>query len=359
MKIVFTIQHLGSGGAEKVASLVCNYLAREGNDVTIILTSYYLLGVFYELEKNIKVISLYDHLNVGSSKIKKAKVLKTIISEINPDVVISFLSHVIALTYSSIKHLKTKFVVSERNDPSSYPKNKILRILRNKAFKHADGHVYQTEFAKRYYSRINDEGVVISNPVTLSCNEKWSDTIQKKKEIIMCGSKKPEKNRVMAYKAFSLFSKKHNDYVLRIFGESTKNEDEDILKELGISDNVVFEGKNHNWHKEAINSKMFILTSDFEGMPNSLLEALSLQIPCISTDCPIGGPKELTASGEKGVLVKVGDFQELADKMCLLAESTELCNKLSSANNDTFENYSIENIGKLWSNYLKKVINNG
>lgn len=359
MKILFTIQHLGSGGAEKVMTLLSNAFVKNGCDVTIVLTSRYDKGVFYPLHKTIKVIELGNTIGKTKSKIGKIKCLKQIILNENPDFVISFLSHVIALTYEAIKHTHIKFIVSERNDPYSFPKNKILRLLKNRAFKKADGHVYQTRDAKKYYKKINPEGVVIPNPVELNCSNNWLTCSEKRNEITMVGSKKPEKNRLMAYNAFALFAKKYPDYVLNIYGETTEDTDKIILENLGIKEHVKFMGKDENWHSKAIMSKAFILTSDFEGMPNSLLEAAALQIPCISTDCPIGGPREILNDGKNGILVKVGDYQEMAGRLIQLIGSSEMQNFLANSNKEKRLEYSTDRIANQWLSYLNVVKKNG
>lgn len=355
MKILFTIQHLGSGGAEKVLSLLSNEFVKKGCSVSIVLTSRYNEGIFYSLNENISVIQLTDKVGNSKSKIKKIRCLKQIILQEKPDFVVSFLSHVITLTYVAIRNTHIKFIVSERNNPFSFPKNKLLRFFKNKAFEKADGHVYQTTDAQQYYKEINAEGVVIPNPVELTCNDNWLSCLEKHNEITMVGSKKEEKNRLMAYKAFSIFVDKHPDYILKIYGETTEMTDESVLLDLGIKDRVVFVGKDDDWHSKAIKSRAFILTSDFEGMPNSLLEASALLIPCISTDCPVGGPREILDNGNKGALVKVGDYQELADKLSWLIDSKETQICFARANKNKRAEYSASKIADQWLNYFKKV----
>ena len=100
---------------------------------------------------------------------------------------------------------------------------------------------------------------------------------------------------------------------------------------------------------------MFILTSDFEGMPNALLEACALQIPCISTDCPCG-PKDILEGGEKGILVNVGDYKELANQMAKLADDKKLRNNLSSKNKETGLKYSPELISDMWIDFIKSLL---
>ena len=356
MRILFTIGNLDSGGAEKVVATLANSFANQGHDVGILLVSTNSKETFYKLDERIDVIPLLG--NEGKLSIsKKTKLLAKKIETFEPDAVVSFLNYVVFYTHFALKKIKKniKFVVSERNNPKAVPESWVLRKLRNHIFKKADGCVFQTEEAQSYFKKIK-KGSVIPNPVFLNNKTTFNyENNERSKTILMVGSDKPEKNRSMAFKAFALFHQNHPDHDLVIVGSESNENEINLIKELGIESSVKFVGKSNEWHEQYSSSEMFILTSDFEGMPNALLEACALQIPCISTDCPSGGPREILNNGEDGILVNVNDHQTLANEMAKLADSKELRNELSNKNKEKGLEYSPNLIADKWIDFIKSL----
>lgn len=357
MRILFTIGNLDAGGAEKVVATLANAFVKQGHNVGVLFVSSSNKDSFYKLNDKVEIIPLLEEgkkLSIG----KKTKLLANKIKDFKPDVVSAFLNYVIFYTYYALKKIRKsniKFIVSERNNPRAVPESFLLRKLRNHIFKKADGCVFQTEEAKAYFKGIKNSSV-ISNPVFLTTDNKFDYLNRERNQtILMVGSDKPEKNRTMAFKAFAQFSKEHPNHKLVIVGASSNEKEMALLKELNISENVIFAGKSNDWHEKYSSSEMFILTSDFEGMPNALLEACVLQIPCVSTNCPCG-PKDILENGEKGILVNVGDYQELSNQMKKLADSKDLRNKLSDKNKETGLKYSPELISNKWIDFIKSLL---
>lgn len=357
MKILFTIGNLDSGGSEKVVATLANSFVDQGHIVGVLLVSSYTESAFYHLDERISIIPLLENSEKLSIS-KKTRLLAKKIEMFEPDVVVSFLNYVVFYTYCALKKVKKniKLVVSERNNPKAVPESWILKKFRNHIFKKADGCVFQTEQAESYFKNIK-KGTVISNPVFLTNNTYFDyESNERNKNILMVGSDKPEKNRSMAFKAFASFHKNHFEHELHIVGSESNEKELNLLKELGIERSVRFIGKSNLWHEKYISSEMFILTSDFEGMPNALLEACALQIPCISTDCPSGGPRKILNDGKDGILVNVKDFEALAKEMSKLADSKELRNQLSRKNKEKRLQYSPDLIANKWINFIKSLL---
>ena len=138
-----------------------------------------------------------------------------------------------------------------------------------------------------------------------------------------------QKNYPLLLEAFQEFSKKHGDYVLEIYGKGPLEQKvRDQINHLALEDRVVMKGFCANVHEAIREAAFFVMSSDFEGMPNALMEAMALGMPCICTDCPCGGPRMLIRDGENGLLVGVGQTDELAQAMCRLAEEPELAEEL-------------------------------
>ncbi|MXP74782.1 glycosyltransferase [Lachnospiraceae bacterium WCA-9-b2] len=99
-------------------------------------------------------------------------------------------------------------------------------------------------------------------------------------------------------------------------------------------------------------SAIFVMTSNFEGMPNALLEAMALGLPCISTDCPCGGPRSLIETGKNGLLIPVGDIEALEKALRVLLKSPDFADSLGREATLIRGKLDIENIGRQWLEYM-------
>ena len=291
MKIVFVCDTMGAGGAERVISTLSNQFVKKGHEVSIIILSRLADSSFYQLDKKIEQRFLTKGLKKDIGFFKKAKLLRKNILETSPDIVISFLSYVCIYTWWALKNTNVPYIVSERNDPNH--RGIFKQLLLNKAFKNAAGCVFQTVDAESWYKNIiKNNTAVIYNPVNLEFVP--SEISERKKQILYVGRFSEQKNCLMLIDAFKIFSDKHPDYVLKMYGGGSQ---EDLIrsriKEVGLDDRIQIHSSSKTWQKDECNSSIFVLPSLFEGMPNVLAEALCLGIPSVSTNCTIGGPKEL------------------------------------------------------------------
>ena len=352
-KMIFTCDTMSSGGAEKVISTLANEFIKLGIEVSIIgVGDRELPKSFYKLDDGVKYITFAN----GSGKRVRAlgrifKLRKTIKKE-KPDIVISFLPNANIYTCISLIGTGIPYIVSERNDPKTDPKGKITRILKKYSFTHSDGAVFQTNEAKNYYpKKVKNNSVIIPNPLDLKYIPTHT-TYTREKVILAVGRLTPQKNYNLLLDAFAKFHKEYRqDYILRIYGEGPlKDELLEYAKSLGINDSVEFMGSDTEWHKKEYRDALFVLSSDYEGMPNALLEAMALGIPCISTDCPCGGPRELIDDGYNGYLVPVGDVDELANKMIEVVKHNQY--ELYEHTRDMVDYYNSTNISQMWVNYI-------
>lgn len=348
MNIMFSTGCLKKGGAERVISNLANYFIKH-NNVSIVTT---VKGEqYYELDKNINVYTLDGDYNISNfliKNIKRIRNLKRIIKEIKPDIVVSFLPEPsYRLLFLKIFNRKLKVIVSVRNDPKIEYKSKINKLLMNFLYPKADGFVFQTSEAKNYFSKkIKNKSIIIPNPV----NEKFLCKLflgERKKTIVTVGRLEQQKNHALLIDSFSKIANKYKDYKLIIYGEgSLRAKLEDQIKKLKLKNRVILAGQVDEINKIIYKSGMFVLSSDYEGMPNCLLEAMALGIPSISTDCPCGGPREIIDNDINGILVPINDSIEMAKAI----------EKIIS-NNDLSLNYSRESNKKISSNFNPKIIN--
>lgn len=238
--------------------------------------------------------------------------------------------------------MKRPIMVAERNSPDSCN----VKALRNWAYRRAGRITFQTQDGISYFPKeIAGKAVVIPNPVDADMPKPYTGS--RSHRIVTAGRLHKQKNHALLLEAFADFAKKFPDYELHIYGEG---ELEGRLKEqaarLQIASRVVWHGFCPDVREEIKDAAMFVLSSDYEGISNSMLEALSMGIPTISTDCPIGGARIYITPEESGLLVPVGDKAAMSEAMCRIASDGELAERLSAGAVQIREKYSVERIAE-------------
>ena len=349
MNIIFTIDSMYSGGAERVVSSLSNEFTLLGHKVTIIMVSNDKNYSFYQLNSGIKLVALLKDIVKRPKFFSRVKLLKRAILNEKPDVVISFLPHVIIYTSYALSKLNIPFFVSERNDPNKY--SYFYKALIKNAFQKADGCIFQTKDAMNWYGdRIKNKSKIIFNPINLTYYPSFI-TSDRNKIVFSVGRLVSQKNFKLLIDAFELFNKQLNGYSLRIYGDGPlKDELNAYIKNKNLTSKVLLMGNSKTWHKDEYMSSLFVLSSDYEGMPNALMEAMALKIPCISTNCPVGGPKELINNGVNGYLTSTNNASALAETMIKAINEP----KIETTYKDK---YSIETIAKQWLELIECLIN--
>ena len=357
MRICFCVDSMGSGGAERVVANLANYFSSTYKyDVSIIIVSGREKNSFYQLNDEVSLYAICENEPKKVKAFQRIKRLKRAILEIKPDLVISFLPHISIYSHFALRRTRIPHIVSERNDPTQFPKSKVAKLLRNYVFKRASAVVCQTNMAKAYFSKkIQNKTTIIFNPVSdyveYHAYEKYDKT------IIATGRLEPQKNYYCLLDGFNLFKKEHPDFALRIYGSGGLKDN--LCEYIGKNNilGVCFEGNSNTWISDNKACFAYVLSSDFEGMPNSLLEALCAGIPCISTDCRVGGPKELIRNGENGFLIKCKDPYAIYKVLNMLYADSALRKKITLANLNLKSKFSLENICKKWNEVFERVLN--
>lgn len=324
MKCLFVASSMNFGGAERVMSILSNAWCNKNCEVKILLTSTSAESK-YELNKNVELLSCYNL--VKKAKIPHVIIVKSIRSlckEWSPDVVISFYNDIAALTALAITGYHTPLIYSERNDPNRVNQRIIDKIYRKIVEYKADRFVFQTTGAQKCYpKKVQERSVVILNPLDMT-GFPTHDFTAEKKEIVTVGRLEPQKNQKLLIEAFSKIANDFSDYNLIIYGEgSLRPELEQFIQSKGLQDRVMLPGSQNNIQKYIKDAALFVLSSDYEGIPNALIEAMAIGLPCISTDCSPGGARELIKDGENGVIVECGNSGILAKKMVSLLKNRE------------------------------------
>lgn len=349
MKIFMLMRFLNFSGASKMFLWVANTLSSAGHDVTVYVFSN---NVTHKPETGISFIN--ENL-ANKGIIGKIHSVRNIIKKVDADVSISFLLDANVYNTFACLGLKTKSVICERNDPFKphYYKLKFWKPF----FRFADGGVFQLKKVAEYYSNIKGKTAVIPNPAVITSKVVLRPFEEREKNIVTLGRIAIEQKRNdLQIKAFALFHKKHPNYKLIIYGRSINGDDlklQELIKEEGLTESVCMPGVIDNVQETIKNSQIYLLTSDYEGIPNTLMEAMAIGLPCISTDCRPGGASLLIKNEFNGLLVPCGDSKQMADKLCWLAEHPHEADSIGRNAKNIVKDLSGEKIKSLWIKFLK------
>ena len=351
-KVLIVIDTLYGGGAERVACRIANALSVD-NEVVIYTRS---TPDRYQIAENIKVLNLtyppflFSYCRRGASLLVPIrywyliKMLKDLKQKEKPDVTLSML--IISNIMNAFSKGPGIKVLSERNNPAK--KNAAYRRWSNLCFRRADRVVFQTETIRNHYSSsIRKKGVVVPNPVLVDCQATGGS-----KRIVTMGRLHPQKNHAMLIKAFALFSKKHPEHTLHIYGKNNgeaKNLNP-LIESLSLTDKVFIEGFKNPVHSFIADAEQFVLSSDYEGTPNALLEALMMGFPCITT--AFEGTRELLGEDAPCLVTPVGDEVAFAEAMARLADDSVLRETLSTRAVRFAQDFSMEKIMPKWRDVL-------
>lgn len=351
MRIAIVNGSIRHGGAEHFTVTMANTWIKEFPEEVYLITGKEKEGE-YSLESGVHRVCALREGNSLSGLLQNAKTVSKLSNENNIDVVIGIGIYANICVCLSKIATKAKIIISERNDPkhdSISWKSKFLRWL---LFRRADGVVFQTKGAQNFYSKkIQKKSVVIHNPIVENLPYRTGDG---NKELVAVGRLESQKNYPNLLRAFSSVHAKYPEYVLRIFGQGSKERElKQLAIDLGIINAVKFEGFCLNVHDQIRNSDIYIMASDFEGMPNSLMEAMAMGFPVITTDCPSGGPKELIQNGVNGLLVPIKNSKCLADQIIYLIENPKIKKRLAKNALTIRESHSSEMILNQWMNFMR------
>lgn len=352
VKAIFVLPNLNAGGAERVVTLLSRELVALGLAVDIAL----MLDeeVQYEVPNGVQLVKLNTR---AMPRKKRLNVMRKYFSQEkkrNPQlVVLPFHDSCLKNVLMAVFGLNIRVVASERNNPYIKGSSGISRLKANVPYALASACVFQTPDARAYYAPvIQKKGFIIANPLQLNESLVWSG--EEEKSIVSVGRLEPQKNHSMLIEAFEMLHREYPEYILDVYGEgSLRAELQAKIQEKGLQNAVYLRGYSKEVQRRVSEAALFVLSSDYEGMSNALIEALAIGVPSVSTDHPIGGARWLIQDGVNGLLTPVADAQALYLAMKHLLENSDVAKQMSEEGKKLREKLSACNIAREWLQMIK------
>lgn len=357
MNITFFISRTYGGGAERVTCCLASYLAQKGHKVEILTMSESEKS--YPLDPAVTVTPLLKDAEkkngLYNNVLRTLRLRRYLRRRGDIDHYVVMLPRTTLMLLMLRKKSGAKITASERADPATYPP-KLIKQLRRYA-KRADGFVFQTRNAMDWYGAAvnNCQTEVIPNAINpeFICPPYCG---VRKNRVVAAGRLCKQKNFALLICAFHEIADRFPDVSLSIFGEGEEHENlERLIGSLRLKGRVILEGHTDQMARELEQSILFVLSSDFEGMPNVLMEAMALGLPCISTDCPCGGPHDLIQDGVNGLLVPVKDVTEMAAAMERVLSDHKMAKDLGVQARKITDRLAPEKIYQQWEDFLTKM----
>lgn len=392
-EITFLIKVMNGGGAERVLSVLSRGFVEVGYEVSLILTHQKLEDAKLKtLHKNVKVISLENQIaNKGNvsfgarlkmlqgrlegklcrsllkkesekglidkywaRNFEKVEWLQGYLKRHKNTTCIAFLYDTIFLSLLANKKTGNTLIISERGDPEQSLGSKTTMAFLYRMFQAANHIVFQSPDVRDWYKEnLNIEGTVIFNPITDDLPIPFEGERQKK-IVNFCRISK-QKNLELLVKAYARLYRDYPVYDLYIYGDPVGNGVDGYLehikhvaKENGLAGKIHLLPGRPDIHEAIRDYAMFVSSSDFEGMSNSMLEAMAMGMPAVCTDCPAGGARAVIQDQENGLLVPITDEKKLYLAMKEIIENPDLAEKLSKNARKIREQQAIENIMTQW-----------
>lgn len=347
------------GGAERVAALLANGWASKGNNVVLMPTFSERGNCVYPLDPMVKLAFLSDLCPPQANRMRRLIRLRSFVQTFAPDVIVSFLPHVNIAAIIASAGLSIPVIACERTYPPALqpPIPPAYRLLRALTYPFASVLVAQTNATAGWLrSRSGRAPVVtIPNPVVLPLPSKppildpGKVVGPDRKIILWAGRLDTWKRGILLIEAFGRLASELCDWDIYMLGSGPiEKELQKRVHDLELGDRVFlpgFVGNLGDWYKRA---DLYVMTSSYEGFPNTLLEALAHGVPSIAFDV-LTGPRDLCGDSNRLMLLPDNDHvAHLEEALKSLTSDSRLRSAMSAVAAEIKVNYSEEAILAKW-----------
>lgn len=352
------IPRMGGGGAERVMATIANNLCLEHEVMLVSMTD---AESFYALDPRVTVYALGQKINRKNTVtklitgaiggVKAFFRLKKKIKKWKPDVMLSFLTeaNLISILLKMLG-VNCRVVISERNDPTA--RGKLNRWFERNFYHKADAVVCQSEAVINFFKDKHRHKItVIPNPIAASAIPSRFEG-ERRHMVVGVGRLDPQKNFEMLIRAFSRLPEKFSDYTLEIYGGGPLEEKLNaLIEEKGLPDRATLMGVKKNVMHYISDAALYVMSSNYEGFPNALAEAMATGLPVISTDFSTGVAADIVKE-ENGIVIPVGDEDALLAAMEKMLSQKDKWEKMSVENRKLLDTLSEERVIKMWKSAL-------
>lgn len=341
---------LGTGGLERITAFVGNFFVQQSWKVVIVtlLQRPSPDAHFQQLSDEITILPFQGKNDPTDRKYRSIlewrRMIKKATRTYRPDSILAMTFKIASMVCLFAPKYANRVTVREINDPKAKGRNPMIRLLTELLCRKVKNIIFQTEYERSCYHRnIRAKGVVISNPLSIQVKEHGTYSSERVFSLSRLDLK--QKRTDILIKGFELFHASHPSYTLEIYGRGPNEpEIKQMILESSCPESIKVLPPVSDVHRLVIDCRCFVMTSDFEGMSNALLECYSLGIPCVSSNWP--GVEDIITHGQDGLLYKRQDVVELAKAISAFADNTELCQTITKKAIEGSERFSESKILK-------------
>ena len=352
MKIVTVAYLHGAGGAERQIIMLSNEMAMRGHEVHMIVLNEFKSP--YEISDKVRIYDLSVKEGGKFGIVKRFLAFKNTIRRIKPDITINYNLQGAYFSLLAGKSVCGKILYSERGDPYDKEYSGLLGKIRDFTCRKVDAMVFQSEGARDFFTlNKNQKAIVIHNSVTVPQNL-YPIAEERDNRIVTVGRLHPQKNPHLLLDAFAKIANRYPQIRLDFYGDGVLHDElQAKIDAMDMANRISLHPSRKDIFDCIRTARIFVLPSDYEGMPNALMEAMALGLPCISADFRPGGARTLIENGKNGFIIPVGNTDALAEKIAYLLDNPDVAERIAAEARLLGQTHTNAVVFDKWNDFLK------